>query len=139
MRFTTKEIALARRLKQLGLPWDPGVGHYVWDESGIIDCESPFHDSVYFILDLRHFLRKAETVENLKRDLCWLPCWLDAREILRQLGVADELVSTRLRESAALETGEERLCLYHLIEEGLKQRPPAQSADSEPVSTGSRV
>ena len=119
MKFTEQEVAKARHLKKRGLSWEPSVGHYVWDEAGIINCESPFHDSVFYILDLKHFLRRAGTVENLKRDLCWLPSWFDSREILRGLGVPADLVVARLQESRALERNLERLCLYQLIEESL--------------------
>jgi hypothetical protein len=68
MKFTPAEIELARRLKQLGLAWTPSVGHFVWDETGLINCTSPFHDYVYFILDLKHFLRRAGTIERLQQD-----------------------------------------------------------------------
>ena len=95
------------------------MGHYVWDEAGIINCASPFHDLVYYILDLKHFLRRAETIENLQRDLCWLPTWFDARNILRSLGASDEWVFERLQASRALESNKERYCLYLLIEECL--------------------
>lgn len=118
-KFTSEEVELARKLKRLGLAWTPQVGHYVWDETGIINCPSPFHDMVYFILDLKHFLRRAETVERLQQELCWLPSWEQARELLRAHGVADSTVAQRLHERQALLKGEERLCLYQLLEEAL--------------------
>ena len=87
MKFTDAEIEKALRLKRLGLPWTPSVGHYVWDETDLIKCESPFHDMVFYILDLKHFFRRADSLEQLQRDLCWLPTWFDARQILAQMGV----------------------------------------------------
>jgi len=33
MRFSYFEIEAARRLRQLGLPWSPCFGHYVFDEA----------------------------------------------------------------------------------------------------------
>ncbi len=119
MKFTSAEIELARRLKQLGLGWTPSVGHYVWDEAGLIECSSPFHDHVYFILDLRHFLRRAGTVERLQRDLCWLPTWEQVRDLLRQSGVSDAEVNRRLLASNAIEAMNERICLYELLAERL--------------------
>ena len=130
MKFTKQEVATARQLKQLGLPWEPNVGHYVRDEAGIINCESPFGDSVFFILDLKHFLRRAGTIENIKRDLCWLPTWFDARTILHELDVPDDLIVARLQEALALEKGVERLCLYQLIEESLINHPNIQPIDN---------
>jgi hypothetical protein len=119
MKFTPAEIELARRMKRLGLVWTPSVGHYVWDEAGLIDCVSPFHDHVYFILDLKHFLRRAGTIERLQQDLCWLPTWEQAREWLRQAGQSDAEVSQRVFGSRALEAGNERLLLYELLLERL--------------------
>lgn len=119
MKFTNEEIELARKLKQQGLDWQPSVGHFVWDEADIIKCESPFHDMVFFILDLKHFLRRADTIENLQRDLCWLPTWFQAREILRKRGVSTERIVEKLRDERAIENDTERYCLYELIEECL--------------------
>ncbi|MFM7118011.1 MAG: hypothetical protein ACKO9H_00670 [Planctomycetota bacterium] len=118
-KFTSQEVELARKLKGLGLAWTPQVSHYVWDETGIINCPSPFHDMVYYILDLKHFLRRAGTIERLQDELCWLPSWEQARELLREHGVSDEAVARRLDERQALLKGEERLCLYQLLEEAL--------------------
>ncbi|MFN5320783.1 MAG: hypothetical protein ACK493_04400 [Planctomycetota bacterium] len=123
MKFTPAEIELARRLKQLGLAWTPSVGHFVWDETGLINCTSPFHDYVYFILDLKHFLRRAGTIERLQQDLCWLPTWEQARELLRESGLPDVEVSQRLDARQALENATERLCLYELLAERLAGNP----------------
>jgi hypothetical protein len=119
MKFTPAEIRQAQKLKQLGLSWQPAPGQYVWDEAGIIGCESPFHDLVFYILDLKHFLRRAGTIANMQRDLCWLPVWYDARQILRDLAVSDHAVAERLVSEKALSSGSERLCLYRMIEEAL--------------------
>ena len=120
MKFTAPEITKALELKRLGLDWTPGTGCYVWDEAGIIQCESPFHDLVYYILDLKHFLRRADSVEQLKRDLCWLPTWYDARRILQERGVTQDAIIRRLQVDQAIENGTERMSLYQMIEENLK-------------------
>lgn len=117
-KFTSQEIEQARKLKRIGLAWTPQVSHYVWDETGIINCPSPFHDMVYFILDLKHFLRRG-TIERLQQELCWLPTWEQARELLRERGVSSEVVAQSLDQRQALQKGEERLCLYQLLEESL--------------------
>lgn len=119
MKFTKEEIETARQLKQAGLPWQPSVGHYVWDEADIIKCESPFHDMVFYILDLKHFLRRADTIENLQRDLCWLPTWFDARQILHELGVPAAAILERMQQCSAIENNSERLVLYQIIKEKL--------------------
>ena len=119
MKFTKEEIELARKLKQQGLDWQPSVGHFVWDEADIVKCEFPFHDMVFFILDVKHFLRRAETIENLQRDLCWLPTWYQAREVLSENAVSTERIIEKLRVERAIENGTERYCLYELIEECL--------------------
>ena len=129
MKFTKAEIEKALRLKRLGLLWNPAVGHYVWDEVDLIKCESPFHDMVFYILDLKHFLRRADSIEQLQRDLCWLPTWFDARKILADIGVSDEKIAARLKQTNAIENNLERLCLYELIEESLMLSGKVNLAD----------
>jgi hypothetical protein len=94
----------------------------VWDENGLIEKPSPFQEGVYFILDLKHFLRRAGTIEAMKDALVWLPTWHDARDILRALGVADDAVAGRLAAKAAIESGDELPVLYDLIAEQLGGR-----------------
>ena len=115
MRFTNEEIELALELKQLGLPWEPTAGHYVWDEDNLIDRPSPFHDRVFFILDLRHFLRRAESVEKLKKAVCWLPTWHDMRDIAQSLGISEDEIWKTLNERGAIEQGTERLVFYETL------------------------
>lgn len=119
MKFSAEEIELAQLLKAYGLEWQPQCGQYVFDQSHLIECASPFQPGVYFILDLRHFLRRSGTLEELQRRMCWLPDWQEARELLQHLGVTADVVAHRLSSSAALERNGERLELYRLIEEQL--------------------
>jgi hypothetical protein len=121
VQFSSDEVQHARELKLLGLPWKPHAGHYVWDDAGLIDCPSPFHDRVYFILDLKHFLRRAGTVESLTQALIWLPTWHNAREILSSLGVSHESVAQRLEASNAIADGCELAMLYRMIAEQLQR------------------
>ena len=117
--FSEEELEIAQLLKAYGMDWKPTVGHYVLDQSELIERTSPFQENVFFILDMAHFLRLAGSEERMIEGLCWLPTWEQAREILRHEGVSDQAVEERLRETDALSRGEERLELYRLIEEAI--------------------
>ncbi len=117
--FSADEINKAQELKSLGLAWVPSVGHYVFDFSNLIEAPSPFQEGVYFILDLKHFVRRAGSIEALPERLCWLPDWKQSRHILQELGcsVTDQLAV--LNHSQTLRDGTELLQLYQLIENRL--------------------
>lgn len=117
MFFNDEELEVAQVIKAYGFGWTPSVGHYILDQGGLIECASPFQDRVFFILDIKHFLRRAGTIENLKQHACWLPTWEQARIILRECFVSDEAVSRRLSETRAIEQQTERLELYRMIED----------------------
>lgn len=118
-KFSESEIELAQLFKAYGLDWSPAPGHYVLDQSAVIECGSPFQERVFFILDLKHFLRRCGTLSELKQRMCWLPDWDQARQILRELSVDSRFIAERLQQSRAIESGTERLELYRLIEESL--------------------
>lgn len=122
MRFSDEEIQLAQELKAAGLPWQPEPGHYVWDGVPLIEHDSPFHDRVFFILDLKHFLRRSDSMEHLIASMVWLPTWQQVRELLAGLGVSVETIHSRLIESNALAKGNERLVLYQVLMEALSKR-----------------
>lgn len=117
--FTDDELELAQLFKAYGLEWTPSPGQFVLDQSHLIEVPSPFQERVYFILDLRHFVRRSGNIEELKQRMCWLPTWEDARRLLRQFSVADAEVSRRVCETGALAAGRERLELYRIIEDCL--------------------
>lgn len=119
MRFKPEEIELAQTLKRQGLSWTPSVGHFVWDQNGLIEAESPFHDRVFFILDLKHFLRRSGTIDSLAEQCCWLPTWFDARQCLKLEGVSDTEVAERITNGQAISTDSELLTLYRMIQETL--------------------
>lgn len=125
VHFSNSEIEAAQRLKALGLPWEPTPGHYVLDQCDLIECDSPFQGRVFFILDLKHFLRRSGTLERLKQGMCWLPTWEQARAILADMNVASSEIARLIHESGAISNGCERLELYHLIEQQL-QAPPVR-------------
>ncbi len=114
MQFSAEEISAARDLRDAGLSWTPQVGHFVYDESGLIEAPSPFHDRVYFILDLKHFLRRSETIERLAQAMFWLPHYHQCRGLLREMGVADAEVAAGL-EQTVIAQGRELLALYAMI------------------------
>lgn len=117
--FSDEELELAQLLKAFGMEWTPRVGCFVLDQSELIEVPSPFQERVYFILDMKHFLRRAASIEELKERVCWLPTWEQARKLLRDLGVPDSAVNQRLTESRAIVDGTERLELYRMLEESI--------------------
>ena len=116
MRFSDEEIVIARRLHQVGLPWEPQAGHYVYDETGFCKQTSPFQERVYFILNYDYFMKAVGGVERFKQIMFWLPTWHDARRLLEQQGVTDAEVADRLQRKDAIARGAERYELYQLIE-----------------------
>lgn len=124
MPFSDAEISLARDLQTAGLPWHPAVGHYVYDHTQLIDAPSPFRPGVYFILDLKHFLRRAGTLTALQQRLCWLPQWHQARALARTLGVRDADLQALLLDTDALARGNELITLYRAILSRLRTTTP---------------
>jgi hypothetical protein len=122
VRYSAEEIQLAHELKAAGLPWQPEPGHFVWDGEPLIEHDSPFHDRVFFILDLKHFLRRSESMERLIASMVWLPTWQQARELLAGMDVSADAIQSRLIESNALANGNERLVLYQMLMEALPER-----------------
>jgi hypothetical protein len=115
MRFSPQEIDAAIKLHHLALPWEPRPGHYVWDQTGLMERDSPFQNGVYIILDLKPFVRRAGTLHVLKRSMVWLPTWREAREALESLGVDNAEIMQALQTQQALRYRHELLTLYGLI------------------------
>jgi hypothetical protein len=84
--FDTQTCRLANELKQLGMPWQPHVGCFVWDPDGHIEAESPFPHRIYFMLSLPRFIDIFGSVEAIAEKLVWLPTWHQARLLCQQLG-----------------------------------------------------
>ena len=131
MHFSEAEIEAARRLRRSGLAWEPRAGHYVYDETGFCKQASPFQEKVYFILNYPYFMRAVGGVERFQEIMLWLPTWDDLREVLRDFGVSDVDVASFLTEQSAIESGQERLALYELVESCLSSgvTPPAIPCD----------
>ncbi|BBO71332.1 hypothetical protein DSCA_52620 [Desulfosarcina alkanivorans] len=81
-------LASAQRLKDLGLPWSPHVGCFVWDRDAAIQAPSPFPRRIYFILNMRRFTDIFGSRENMRRQLVWVPTWHQAFQLCRQWGIA---------------------------------------------------
>ncbi|MDG2014034.1 MAG: hypothetical protein P8J33_11040, partial [Pirellulaceae bacterium] len=62
-----------------------------------------------------------------KKDLCWLPTWFDAREILDGFDVSAADILSRLQADDAFAKQDERLCLYQMIEEALLRQTAVQT------------
>ena len=115
MKFSEAEIELARKLRKVGLPWEPAAGHYVFDETGFCKQPSPFQEGVYFILNYEYFMKAVGGVDRFGEIMTWLPTWYDCRQILQHYDVTAEAIAADLRSSGAVESGRERLRLYELI------------------------
>ncbi len=119
VHFTPAEVDLCHQLKSAGLPWDPAPGHFVWDGEGLIERPSPFHDRVYFILDLKHFLRRTGTTQRLVESMVWLPTWEQTRMLLSGRGVDPSSLIETLVTRGAIGSGTERYVLYEMLKASL--------------------
>lgn len=119
MRFSETEIQAAHRLKTLGLPWEPTVGHYVYDAKDSVQPDSPLQDGVYFILNYDHFMRLLGGIDAFKERMVWLLTWEDLRSQLREVGVDDATVLAKLSQTeegtTLFDNGGERIALYELL------------------------
>ena len=74
MHFSEQEITLAKRLKQLGLVWEPQAGNYVYDPTEFCQQPSPFQERVYFILNYNYFMKAVGGVGiDLRKSWCGCP------------------------------------------------------------------
>ena len=113
MAFTDEQISIATQLKQLGMPWQPRVGNYVYDANRICPKGSPFQDRIYFLLNFDCFMQHVGGRERFAESMVWLPTWDDARNIARQIGIPDESVAAVAAEGILRD--EELTRLYGLI------------------------
>jgi hypothetical protein len=110
MQFSPQDIHGAKQLRDLGLRWEPQL-----------------QDGVYFILDLKHFLRRAGLLDRLKQSMVWLPTWHQARRILQTMGVDNGTVAHALQAPSVLEHHQELRALYELVATRLRAMPPTDS------------
>jgi hypothetical protein len=136
MLFSDEQIALARQMREHGLPWRPAVGHYVLDETELIEIPSPFQQRVYYILDMKHFLRRAGSVEALTDRMLWLPQWHQAREIAREMGISDAAVARQVADETVFAANAELSALYRLILSALRTGGGTVSVRGARAGTG---
>ena len=113
--FDERVYEKAAELKQAGLPWHPHVGCFVWDPEGIIKVSSPFPNRIYFILNMNHFLKRFDSVENMQKSLVWIPTWQQIRLICQDYGIGDKEIRAILREEPVVAPGDELVLLYDLL------------------------
>ncbi len=113
--FDQQHCQGAAQLKERGLPWTPHVGCFVWDPHEIIEVTSPFPGRIYFILNLGHFLRIFGSLEEISKNLVWLPTHHQARLLCDQVGVDQEEISAALGSAENICAGDALLALYKMI------------------------
>ncbi|MGD8890462.1 MAG: hypothetical protein PVF53_18760 [Desulfobacterales bacterium] len=118
--FDSQTCRLANELKQLGIPWQPHVGCFVWDPDGLIKAESPFPYRIYFILSLPRFIDIFGSIEAIAEKLIWLPTWHQARLLCRQLSVPDSAVANIWQSQTPPSAGDELRQIYELLIGALK-------------------
>jgi hypothetical protein len=94
----------------------------MWDHDGLIEASSPFPQRIYFILNRGHFLKRFQTVENVKKQLVWLPAWHQARLLCHKFGVGNERVASLWHTKETVKPGDDLLLLYMVILDVLQQK-----------------
>ena len=107
--FDEESCALAQQLKEIGLPWQPHVGCFVWDSENLIRPDSPFPNRIYFILSLPRFVDLLGSREAIQEKLIWLPTWHQARLLCQQYSLDAGLVKMGTRPAEELQS------LYRLL------------------------
>jgi len=115
MPFSNEHCLIADRMKEAGLPWEPQVGCFVWDKEGRIETGSPFGEDIYFILDLKPFLRRFGTTDTMSKTLVWLPGWHQTLWICKHLGINDDAITSVSVGINPTDAGKILLGLYNLI------------------------
>lgn len=106
-------------MKEKGLPWTPYAGCYVFDPGRRIGAPSPFGESIYFILDLKHFVRRLGSLEAVAAELVWLPTLDQAIWLCGNLGLDPSSAASPLPSERWLDPAEYLLVLYEYLLQGL--------------------
>jgi hypothetical protein len=120
--FNPVIVKAAQRLKELGLPWTPHVGCFVWDAENRIDVASPFPENIYFILSMPRFLSILGNVETMQQELVWLPTWHQARLLMDQLGIGTEALGAIFPGDSAVTPDDEMLAVYSILARALEEK-----------------
>jgi hypothetical protein len=120
--FTDRVCRAAKQMKVKGLPWRPHVGCFVWDEKELIQVSSPFPHRVYFILNVGHFLKRFETIDNIADKLVWLPTWHQARLVCETLNISADRINEIVQQNKVADPETELVALYELIMDHLGEK-----------------
>ena len=120
--FDLRHCQAAALLKQRGLSWTPHVGCFVWDPDEVIEVDSPFPGRIYFILNIGHFLKIFNSLEEISKRLVWLPTYHQARLLCDQLAVDEEDVLDLMASPGSIPAGDGLLVLYKMILAKLEAR-----------------
>lgn len=107
-------------MKEAGLTWTPQPGCYVWDPLGRIGAPSPFPEGIYFILDLKHFLRRLGNLETITTELVWLPTVDQALWLCSEYGVHPDSLGVFDHGRSWLSPDESLLVLYQALLHSLR-------------------
>lgn len=113
--FDRRHCEMASRLKDAGLGWWVHVGCFAWDPNGRLAETSPFPNRIYLILNLSYFARALGGIEEISRQLVWLPTWHQTRLLCREHNVSDEEVAAIWSSSSSMGPGDELIALYDLL------------------------
>ena len=106
---------LAVDLKAVGLKWIPRVGHYVWDNTGIISYPSPFPNRIYFIFNINRFLDIFQSIDRMTEQIVWLPAWHQARAVCVDLKINDTNLMDEFCRQGGFETGKDLETIYRIM------------------------
>lgn len=120
--FDLRHCEMATGLKEAGLRWWVHVGCFAWDPNGWLAENSPLPNRIYFILNLSHFARALGGLEEVSRQLVWLPTWHQTRLLCREHNVSDEAVAAIWSPSSPMGPGDELIALYKLLLDKLRGR-----------------
>lgn len=118
--FDDRLLERALDLKQLGLPWSPHVGCFVWDHHGSISTPSPFPKGIYFILSMKRFFAIFGDVKKMEEQLVWLPTWYQAIQLCRQLDITNVYAERSDLDEETCTPIDELMRLYELIAKQLE-------------------
>ena len=119
--FDHRHTAMAKKLKRMGLPFDPHVGCFVWDSEKVIQSPSPFPNRIYFILSLPRFLDIFGSKENIAEKLVWLPTWHQVRVLCEKMGIGGNRIVALWQVETPPSPGQELLTLYSILIDTLKK------------------
>ena len=121
MPFREHLCELALEMKNLGLPWTPHVGCFVWDPDEHIEADSPFPHRIYFILSMPRFISIFGSINSMIQKLVWLPTWHQARLLCEGMQIDPDKIVDIWKAGALPIPGDELENIYKLLIQSLKK------------------